>query len=137
MQELKAKIRESLAAVLPVTAIVMLLCITITPMPTGTLMLFLMGAFLLIVGMGLFTLGADMAMMPIGEKVGIQLTKSKRMGIIALSCFIIGVISAMRIPFLPARVYAGRLSDSRCSPRNCRRSPRRRCFPGPPPGRTW
>ena len=66
MQELKAKIRESLAAVLPVTAIVMLLCITITPMPTGTLMLFLMGAFLLIVGMGLFTLGADMAMMPIG-----------------------------------------------------------------------
>lgn len=35
LQELKAKIRESLAAVLPVTAIVMLLCITITPMPTG------------------------------------------------------------------------------------------------------
>ena len=100
MQELKAKIRESLAAVLPVTAIVMLLCITITPMPTGTLMLFLMGAFLLIVGMGLFTLGADMAMMPIGEKVGIQLTKSKRMGIIALSCFIIGVIITIAEPDL-------------------------------------
>ena len=100
LQELKAKIRESLAAVLPVTAIVMLLCITITPMPTGTLMLFLMGAFLLIVGMGLFTLGADMAMMPIGEKVGIQLTKSKRMGIIALSCFIIGVIITIAEPDL-------------------------------------
>ena len=100
LHELKAKIRESLAAVLPVTAIVMLLCITITPMPTGTLMLFLMGAFLLIVGMGFFTLGADMAMMPIGEKVGIQLTKSKRMGIIALSCFIIGVIITIAEPDL-------------------------------------
>ena len=63
-------------------------------------MLFLMGAFLLIVGMGLFTLGADMAMMPIGEKVGIQLTKSKRMGIIALSCFIIGVIITIAEPDL-------------------------------------
>ena len=100
MQELKAKIRESLAAVLPVTAIVMLLCISITPMPTGTLMLFLMGAFLLIVGMGFFTLGADMAMMPIGEKVGVQLTKSKRVGVIAVSCFIIGVIITIAEPDL-------------------------------------
>ena len=100
MRELKAKIRESLAAVLPFTAIVMLLCITITPMPTGTLMLFLMGALLLIVGMGLFTLGADMAMMPIGEKVGVQLTKSKKVGIIAVSCFVIGAIITIAEPDL-------------------------------------
>ena len=45
----------------------------------ATLMLFLAGAALLILGMGFFTLGADMAMMPIGEQVGTQLTRSKRL----------------------------------------------------------
>ena len=91
-RKLKEKIKESLAAVLPVTAIVILLCITVTPMPLTTLSMFMVGAFLLIIGMGLFTLGADMAMMPIGEKVGVQLTKTNKLGLIALSCFIIGVI---------------------------------------------
>ena len=53
------KIRESLQAVVPVTAIVLLLCVTITPMPPDTLLLFLTGCQLLILGMGFFTLGAD------------------------------------------------------------------------------
>ena len=51
-EKLKEKIKESLASVLPITAIVLLLSITIVPMEVGTLMLFLTGAVLLIVGMG-------------------------------------------------------------------------------------
>lgn len=97
-RELKEKIKESLSAVLPITAIVLLLCSTITPMPLAPMMLFLMGAFLLIIGMGFFTLGADMAMMPIGEKVGARLAKSNKLGIIAISCFIIGVIITIAEP---------------------------------------
>ena len=99
-RELKEKIKESLSAVLPITAIVLLLCSTITPMPLAPMMLFLMGAFLLIIGMGFFTLGADMAMMPIGEKVGARLAKSNKLGIIAISCFIIGVIITIAEPDL-------------------------------------
>lgn len=99
-RKLKEKIKESLAAVLPVTAIVILLCITVTPMPLTTLSMFLVGAFLLIIGMGLFTLGADMAMMPIGEKVGVQLTKTNKLGLIALSCFVIGMIITIAEPDL-------------------------------------
>ena len=50
---------------MPITAIVLLLSFTLAPeMPVGTLVMFLLGAILLIVGMGLFSLGADMAMMP-------------------------------------------------------------------------
>lgn len=105
--KLKEKITESLSAVLPITAIMVVLCITITPMPIATLMMFLMGAFLLIIGMGFFTLGADMAMMPIGEKVGVQLTKSKKLGIIAVACFVIGVIITMAEPDLA--VLAGQM----------------------------
>ena len=104
-QKLKQKIMESLSAVLPVTAIVFLLCVTITPIPTALLMLFFTGALLLVVGMGFFTLGADMAMMPIGEHVGRQLTKTTKLWLIAISCFVIGGIVTIAEPDL--QVLAG------------------------------
>ena len=96
--KLKGKIGESLSAVLPITAIVFILCVTITPIPSALLLLFFTGAFLLILGMGFFTLGADMAMMPIGEQVGVQLAKSKKVWLIAASCFVIGAIVTIAEP---------------------------------------
>ena len=89
-KKLKLKIHESLSAVIPITLIVLALGMTVVPMELSTLMLFLAGAALLILGMGFFTLGADMAMMPIGERVGAKLTSSGRLPLIALACFIIG-----------------------------------------------
>ena len=81
-QNLKEKTKEALSSVLPITAIVLLLSITIAPMPIGTIMLFLTGAFLLIIGMGFFSLGADMSMMPMGEGIGAHLTKSKKLWLV-------------------------------------------------------
>ena len=51
MTRLKEKINEALSSVLPITLIVLLLSATITPMPLGTILLFLAGAVLLIIGM--------------------------------------------------------------------------------------
>lgn len=99
-QKLKEKITESLSSVLPVSCIVLILGITIAPMPLDPLMLFLAGAAFLIIGMGFFTLGVDMAMMPIGEKVGAQLTKTKKLPLIVLACFIIGSIVTIAEPDL-------------------------------------
>ena len=67
-KQLREKIFESLASVLPITAIVLVLSITVAPVATGTLVLFLFGALLLIFGMGVFTLGADLAMTPMGDR---------------------------------------------------------------------
>lgn len=64
---LKEKIMEAVSSVLPITVIVLLLSFTLAPMPIGTLVLFLLGAILLILGMGFFSLGADLSMMPMGE----------------------------------------------------------------------
>lgn len=50
-EQLKEKTKEALTSVLPITAIVFLLSVTLVPMETGTLLLFLAGAFLLIIGM--------------------------------------------------------------------------------------
>lgn len=99
-KKLKEKIAESLSAVLPITLIVLILCVTITPMTPALLTLFLVGACLLIVGMGFFTLGADMAMMPIGEYVGGRLAKFKKLAVIAVMCFFIGAIITIAEPDL-------------------------------------
>jgi len=82
---LREKVREALASVLPITVIVLLLSINVAPMPTDVLLAFLVGAVLLIVGMGLFTLGADTAMLPIGERVGAHMTKSRRLWIVVIT----------------------------------------------------
>lgn len=77
-EQLREKVYESVSSVLPITAIVLLLSITIAPLTPGILTLFLFGALLLIVGMGFFTLGVDMSMIPMGEGIGVQLSKAKR-----------------------------------------------------------
>ena len=94
------KVREALASVLPITAIVLLLCFTIAPVPTDILLAFLMGAVLLIVGMGLFTLGAETAMTPIGERVGARMTKSRKLWVVVSVSFLIGVIITVSEPDL-------------------------------------
>ena len=99
-KKLKEKISESLSSVLPITVIVLLLSFTLAPMPIGTLMLFLMGAAMLIVGMGFFSLGADIAMMPMGDQMGRKLGESKKLPFILAVCFFIGVTVTIAEPDL-------------------------------------
>lgn len=99
-EKLKEKIRESISSVMPITVIVLLLSITIVPMEVGTLALFLVGAVLLIVGMGFFQLGAEMAMTPLGTGVGRKLVKSKKIALIAIVAFIMGAIITIAEPDL-------------------------------------
>lgn len=99
-EKLKEKIRESLSSVLPITIIVLLLSITLVPLEVGTLVLFLTGAVLLIVGMGFFQLGAEMAMTPLGQGVGGRLIKSNRVLLIALISFVLGVFITIAEPDL-------------------------------------
>lgn len=55
---------------------------------------------LLIVGMGLFTLGADTAMLPIGERVGAQMTKSRKLWVVVCVSLLIGIIVTISEPDL-------------------------------------
>ena len=94
------KTREALASVLPITAIVLALSFTIAPIPTAVLLAFLVGAALLILGMGLFTLGADTAMTPIGERVGAAMTRSRKLWVVVGVGFLLGVIVTVSEPDL-------------------------------------
>ncbi len=98
--KLKAKILESLSAVLPITGIVLVLSIFVVPLNIDIVVMFLAGAVMLILGMGLFQLGAEMAMDPLGEGIGIQLTKSKRIATVAIISMVMGVIITIAEPDL-------------------------------------
>ena len=63
---LMEKIKESLASVMPVSLIILVLSLTITPLPNAIFISFLFGTFFMIFGMGLFTLGVDKSMTPMG-----------------------------------------------------------------------
>lgn len=113
-KKLILKTKESLSSVLPITIIVLVLNFTITPMPFVIRGLFLIGAILLILGMGLFTLGADLAMMPMGEQIGGELMKSRKLflliGTTLLMGFLITIaepdlqVLAEQVPSVPNRI---------------------------------
>ena len=105
--KLKEKIRESLSAVLPITGIVLMLSIFVIPMELGSVVMFLTGALMLIVGMGFFQLGAEMAMTPLGEGVGVQISKMKKLFTVLLTGFLMGVIITVSEPDL--QVLAGQV----------------------------
>jgi hypothetical protein len=96
---LKEKIMEAFSSVLPITAIILIAAVILN-MHTGTIMMFLVGAAMLIIGMGFFTMGADMAMMPMGEGIGIQLTKSSNLFVVLIVSFLMGLIITMAEPDL-------------------------------------
>jgi hypothetical protein len=96
---LKEKIMEAFSAVLPITAIV-LIASMVLPMPSGTILMFLAGAALLIIGMGFFTLGADMSMMPMGEGIGVELTKSSKLFLLIVVSLVIGFTISVAEPDL-------------------------------------
>ena len=96
----REKLKETLRAVLPIIAIVLFLSFTIAPISTGILMAFLIGAVLLVVGMMLFTIGAELAMTPMGERVGTTMTKSRKLPLMIIVSFLLGYIITISEPDL-------------------------------------
>jgi hypothetical protein len=94
------KLKESLQAVLPIGLIILLIHLTLVPMPGGTLALMFCGMVTLIAGLTLFSLGTEMAMMPMGAKIGSALLHSKSLLLLVAGCFIFGFIVTVAEPDL-------------------------------------
>lgn len=104
MQENRSKLieksKETLKAVVPIILIVLLLSFTIAPVSPDILMEFLIGAVMLIVGMLFFSIGAEMAMTPMGERVGTTMTKSRKLLVMILVSFALGFVITISEPDL-------------------------------------
>lgn len=105
--QLLEKIKESLSSVLPITAIVLLLSVTIVPLTPGALVLFLFGSLLLIVGVGIFTLGVDMSMTPMGSGIGAYMSRCRHVAIPLAIAFVLGMLITVAEPDLT--VLAGQV----------------------------
>ena len=101
MKELWSKIKEALVSALPITAIVYLM--SLTPwfhFSAAELITFTIGAVLLILGIALFNLGADLAMTPMGTHVGSGLSKQRKLGLLLAVCFILVMLITIAEPDL-------------------------------------
>lgn len=95
------KLKEALISVLPVTIIVLIVSFTpLVDFSTKEIVAFAVCAVFLVLGIGLFNLGADLAMTPMGEHVGSGLTKSKKIAVLLSVCFFMGVLITVAEPDL-------------------------------------
>ena len=109
MKELWSKILEALVSALPITAIVYIM--SLLPwfdFTSAELISFTIGAVLLVFGIGLFNLGADLAMTPMGTHVGAGLSKQKKLGLLLGICFVLGMLITIAEPDL--QVLANQVS---------------------------
>ena len=101
MKELWSKIKEALISALPVTAIVYIMSLTpLFDFSQTELITFSIGAVLLVLGIGLFNLGADLAMTPMGSHVGAGLSKQRKLGLLLAVCFVLGMLITIAEPDL-------------------------------------
>ena len=100
---------EALVAALPITVIVYVMALTpLFDFSTTELITFTVGAALLVLGIGLFSLGADLSMTPMGSAVGSGLSKQRKLGLLLAACFILGVLITVAEPNL--QVLANQVS---------------------------
>ena len=97
---LAEKVKEAAVSVMPIIIIVALLCLSQTPTKPEILLCFLIGAVLLVLGMGLFSLGVEQSMTIIGSKIGTALTKTKNLPFILAASFVLGIAITVAEPDL-------------------------------------
>ena len=107
-KKLKYKLWEALLSVLPVAALVLAVSFTpLAPLTWTERAVFAVSSLLLVVGIGLFNVGADIAMTPMGRYMGEGLTKSRRLLVLLLVSFLLGVLITVAEPDLS--VLAGQV----------------------------
>ena len=99
-EKVKEKARESVNAVLPIVVIVLILSFVIAPLSPDIMVEFMIGAVLVIIGMAFFSIGAELSMTPMGERVGGSMLKTRKLGFITGIAFLLGVIITISEPDL-------------------------------------
>lgn len=97
---IREKAGESLQAVLPIVVIVIILSLVMAPLSSGIMIEFLSGALLVIIGMAFFSMGAEISMTPMGERIGSSMLRTRKLGFIILTGFFLGVIVTISEPDL-------------------------------------
>ena len=96
----KQKFKEVLFSIFPITIIVMILNFTLTPLEIPLIIRFIIGAFLIIIGLSIFLIGVDIAITPLGSQVGAAFAKSNKIWIVIIGGLIVGFFISIAEPGL-------------------------------------
>ena len=94
------KLKETCIAVLPISAVVILLALTITPLEGALLVKFLFGTVWIILGLTIFLTGCDIGIIPAGSFLGAALTARRNLPLLLASGLLIGVLITIAEPSL-------------------------------------
>jgi hypothetical protein len=103
------KLIEVLYSVLPITLIVLILNVTLTPMETPLIIRFLIGAVLIIIGLTVFLAGVDIGIVPIGNIMGSAIAKSNKLWVVAIAGLLLGFFISIAEPDL--HILAGQVDS--------------------------
>lgn len=109
MSVLISKFNEVLYSVLPITALVLILHFTLTPIDTPLLIRFVIGAVFIIMGLTIFLIGVDVGITPIGNTMGSTIAKTNKMRIVAIAGLILGFVISIAEPDL--HILAGQVDS--------------------------
>lgn len=101
------KFKEVLISVLPVTVIVIILNFTLAPMDSHLIIRFLIGAVFIIIGLTIFLVGVDVGITPIGNHMGVAITKTNKLWFVAAAGLILGFFISIAEPDL--HILAGQV----------------------------
>lgn len=108
MNILIAKFKEVLSAVFQIIIIVLILNFTIVPLDTPLIIRFLVGAFLITLGLSIFLFGVDIGVATIGTLMGSTLAKTNKIWIISMAGLILGFFISISEPDL--HIFAGQVN---------------------------
>lgn len=118
MNVIVSKFKEVLFSVMPITALVILLNFTVTPIETTLMVRFLIGSVLVVLGLTIFLLGVDIGITPLGGLTGSSLAKTNKLWIVLIAGLIVGFFISVAEPGLMVLanqvdlVTSGQISNS-------------------------
>ena len=108
IENLKKSFLETAIAVIPICFIVTAIALFFN-FESNMIISFVASSIVLIIGISLFTFGADLSMMMIGERLGNKLMQSKKLILILLVTFLLGFAITLAEPDL--RVLASQITS--------------------------
>lgn len=107
MSVIISKLKEVLLSVLPITVLVLIIHLTLTPIDTPLIIRFLIGAVLIILGLTIFLFGVDIGITPIGNIMGSNVARTNKLWIVAIAGLFLGFFISVAEPDL--HILAGQV----------------------------
>ncbi|MBM4760986.1 DUF1538 domain-containing protein [Bacillus sp. B15-48] len=98
MDDIKDTIKEVVLAIIPLSAVIILLQFTFIGMPMDVFMQFLIGVAMVSIGLILFLLGVNLGFLPVGEMIGSALPKIGKAWLVVLAGIILGFVVTVAEP---------------------------------------